>query len=81
MGYLIYRLQLGEQLKTPHVKAMSDVGGAVKEIRVQGVDGIYRSFFIQLKGPVICIFHAFKKKTQKTSKKDMEAGRKYLKEV
>ena len=71
MGYLLFRLQKGEQLTEPQVKPMKDVGRGVKEIRVKGVDGVYRSFYIFLDGPEICVFHAFKKKTQKTSKKDI----------
>ena len=69
MGYLLFRLQKGEQLTEPQVKSMKGVGRGVKEIRVKGVDGIYRSFYIFLDGPEICVFHAFKKRLRKPRKK------------
>lgn len=81
LGYLIYRLQLGEALTLPHSKTMTSVARGAKELRVKGKDGIYRTFYLKVDGEQILVFHAFKKKTQKTAQKDIEQGKKNLKEV
>lgn len=66
VGYLIYRLQMGEQLDFPHSKSMSTIANGVFELRIKGTDGVYRVFYyIKIKEKVF-ILHAFQKKTQKT---------------
>jgi len=81
LGYLIYRLQLGEVLSLPQARKMLLVDVGVSELRVKGKDGVYRSFYIRLDKDSIAVFHAFKKKTQKAAKKDIVQGKKNLKEV
>lgn len=81
MGYLIFRMQMGDLLTLPHSRKMEDVGKGVRELRVKGSDGIYRSFYVSVAGSKIYVFHSFKKKTQKTAKSDIEQGKKNLKEV
>ena len=81
LGYLIFKLQLGESLTLPQSKSMISVARGAKELRVQGKDGIYRSFYLKIEDGNVVVFHAFKKKTQKTAKKDIDQGKKNLKEI
>ena len=81
LGYLIFRLQMGVTLGMPYSRNMPLVGKGVKELHVKGEDGTYRSFYFKIDRENIAIFHAFKKKTQKTSSQNMEQGKKNFKEV
>jgi phage-related protein len=65
----------------PLSKAMPAVGGGVAELRIQDRSGIYRAFYVARVADAIVIFHAFAKKTQKTSKREIELGRNRLKEM
>ena len=60
---------------------MKDVGKGVEEIRIRDVSGAYRVFYFTRFQDAILIFHAFKKKTQKTSKKEINLGKKRLQEM
>jgi phage-related protein len=57
-------------------KPMEIVGSGTKEIRIQVETG-YRVFYVAKFSEAIYVLHAFIKKTQKTSKKDIDlaAGR------
>ncbi len=57
------------------------VGSGLFEIRAKGKEGIGRSLFCLMKGKEIIILHSFIKKTQKIPKKDLELGRRRMKEV
>ncbi|WP_317143682.1 type II toxin-antitoxin system RelE/ParE family toxin [Endozoicomonas sp. 8E] len=46
-----------------------------------GSEGIGRGLFCSVKGNHVVILHVFQKKTQKTSKKDLDLGYKRMKEV
>jgi phage-related protein len=81
IGYLIHKLQLGDLLNMPHSRSMSSVATGCHELRVKGSDGIYRVFYIlKVKNKVI-VFHVFKKKSQQTPKKEIDAAKKNLKEM
>ncbi|MDP9003077.1 MAG: type II toxin-antitoxin system RelE/ParE family toxin [Myxococcota bacterium] len=80
-GKAIYDLQLGHVLSMSLSKAMPVVGSGVAELRIQDALGIYRAFYVARLADGIVIFHAFAKKTQKTSKREIELGRKRLKEM
>ncbi len=81
LGYLIYRLQMGEQLTLPSSRSMKQVGNGVKELRVKDEAGIYRAFYLVKSSEGILIFHDFQKKTQKTPKHEIDIGKKRLKEL
>ena len=70
-GKAILELQNGVSLEFPLSRPMPSIGQGVHELRVKDRSGIYR----------ILIFHAFKKKTQKTPKKEIDLGRQRLKEM
>jgi phage-related protein len=81
LGYLLFKLQMGESLAMPHSKAMPSVGKGCFELRVKGEDGAYRvSYLFKIEHEII-VFHAFKKTTQKTPTKDIELGKKNLKDM
>lgn len=60
---------------------MPSIAQGVHEIRLKDKSGIYRVFYFTKVKDKILIFHAFKKKTQKTPKKDIDLGKKRLKEM
>jgi len=76
-GYEVYRVQSG--LDPTDWKPMTSVGDGVKEIRVRtGREHrlIYVAKFAQ--GEALYVLHAFEKKTQMTTKADIEiAGNRY----
>ena len=60
---------------------MTQVGKGVEEIRIRDESGAYRVFYLaRIKGSVI-IFHAFKKKAQRTPQREIEIGKQRLKEM
>ena len=52
-------------------KAMETVGAGVKEIRIR-VETSYRVLYVAKFSEAVYVLHAFVKKTQKTSKKDLD---------
>jgi phage-related protein len=81
LGVVLMRLQQGETIGMPDVRRMASVSRGVCEIRIQGKDGAYRTFFVLMQAHGVVVFHAFKKKTQKTPLKEIETARKRLKEI
>jgi len=56
-------------------KQMPEVGAGVREIRNRTKDGACRVFFVVESATDVYVLHAFQKKTQRTSPKDIEKGR------
>jgi phage-related protein len=81
LGKAIFTLQRGEALSMPLSRPMATVALGVYELRMKDRSGIYRVFYYTKKQDKILIFHAFTKKTQETSKQDIELGRKRLREM
>ena len=78
---MIFKLQLGKNLSAPHIKAMPSINKGCYKLRMKDKDGIYRAFnYVKIEGKIL-IFHAFQKKTQKTPKKEIDHGKKNLKEM
>ncbi len=59
-------------------KPMSSIGPGVREIRIQ-YEGQYRVIYIAKFSDSIYVLHAFRKKTQRTSRQDIELARNRLK--
>ena len=59
-------------------KPMSSIGPGIKEIRIQ-YEGQYRVIYVAKLRESIYVLHAFRKKTQRTSKQDMGLARNRLK--
>ena len=53
-------------------KPMTAVGAGVREIRLRDDSGIYRVIYVTKFGERIFVLHCFQKKTQKTSKADID---------
>ena len=81
LGKAIFELQKGIKLEMPLSRKMTDVFPGVEEIRIKDKSGNFRVFYWMKTLRGIFIFHAFKKKTMKTPKKEIETGRKRLKEM
>ena len=71
-GFQLRAVQRGDS--PTDFKPMSVIGRGVEEIRIN-IGEAYRVFYIAKFAEAIYVLHAFNKKTQKTSKKDIEIGR------
>jgi phage-related protein len=60
---------------------MSSIGVGVQEIRVKDSAGIYRVIYLAKLKDVVYVLHAFKKKTQKTSSRDLKLASKRLRSI
>ena len=77
-GHQLHLVQLG--LDPEDYRPMPTVGAGVVEIRIHGTTE-HRVFYIAKLAGAVFVLHAFEKKTQKTSRKDIELGQERLKEV
>ena len=78
LGWNIDMVQLG---KMPiDAKSMSTVGKSVWELRAMH-RGQFRLFYLVKKADAIYVLHVFKKKTQKTSAKDLRLAKQRLNEI
>jgi phage-related protein len=76
-GFQLDKVQQGE---TPtDWKPMNSIAIGVQEIRIKDDDGIYRIIYIAKFKEAVYALHAFKKKTQKTSKSDIDTAKKSYK--
>ena len=75
-GEELFRLQLGGD--PLHWRAMKAVGRGAREIKISE-GGQFRVFYVIRRKEGIVVLHAFEKKTQRTSKADLEQGRQRLK--
>jgi len=53
----------------------------MKEIRIQDANGQYRVIYVAKFADGLHVLHAFQKKTQKTSKRDIDLAAKRYKEI
>lgn len=54
---------------------MSSVGQGVQEIRIRDASGAFRVLFVAKFEPAVYVLHCFQKKTQRTSKADLDVAR------
>lgn len=80
-GKAIHDLQLGHSLAMPLSRAMPSLGAGAAELRIRDAAGIYRAFYLVKVADAVLVFHAFAKKTQKTPDREIELGKKRLKEM
>ena len=78
-GYQIDRVQQG--LQPDDFKPMPSVGSAVAEIRLWAEAGTFRVIYVAKFENAVYVLHCFKKKTQKTSKKDIDLAAKRYKDL
>ncbi len=72
-GYELRRVQSG--MDPRDWKPMSTVGAGVREIRIRTADGAFRVFYVVEREDAVYVLHAFQKKTERTSRQDIERGR------
>jgi phage-related protein len=77
-GFALWAVQKGEE--PPDSKPMSIIGKGTQEIRIRTTDA-YRVFYVAKFGEAIYILHAFQKKTQKTSRRNIEIGQQRYKQL
>ncbi len=62
-------------------KPMPSVGSGVREIRIKDEQGIYRVIYVAKFRNAVYVLHCFQKKTQKTSRSDLELAARRYKEL
>ncbi|QEA39473.1 type II toxin-antitoxin system RelE/ParE family toxin [Pistricoccus aurantiacus] len=78
-GYQIDKVQEG--IMPDRFRPMPSIGSGVVEIKIDENDGTFRVFYVANRGGVLYILHCFQKKTQKTSKKDIDLGKQRYREL
>jgi len=81
LGKAIYDLQKGEVLAMPLSRPMPSIEPGAAELRIRDRTGIYRVFYFSRSPRGILVFHAFVKKNQATPVRELDLGRKRLKEL
>lgn len=81
LGELILDLQLGESVSMPNSRPMPSVAPGVSELRVMDSQNQYRAFYYLKVAGRALVFHSFVKKTEKTLKREIDIGKKRLKEL
>jgi phage-related protein len=69
-GHQIDRVQRG--LDPDDWKPMTAIGSGVREIRVRQPAGAFRVIYLATLPDAVYVLHAFQKKSQKTSKRDLD---------
>ena len=60
---------------------MTGVGTGVKEIRVRDAAGVFRMIYLATRPEGIYVLHCFQKKTQRTSRSDLELATKRFESI
>jgi phage-related protein len=78
-GYQLDKVQRG--LQPDNFKPMPTIGRGVEEIRLQDDSGIYRVIYTARLADAVVVLHAFQKKTQRTSRADIEIAKTRFREL
>ena len=71
--YVLDMLKMQERLSTKFVKFIED---GIFELRAEHNGNIFRVFFIFDEGNIVLLFNGFRKKSQKTPRKEIEQAKK-----
>ena len=77
-GGELMRVQLGGE--PTDCKPLPTVGSGAVEVRIQ-IEGAWRVIYVAKFEAAIYVLHAFRKKTQKTRKEDIELAKKRYKQI
>lgn len=77
-GFQLRSIQRGQ--KPTDFKPMPTIGKGVEEICIWTGEA-YRIFYVAKFAEAVYVLHVFQKKTQKTSKRDIELGQKRYQEI
>ena len=64
-----------QRVGMPHIRPLD---GKLREMRMQGRDGIARAIYAAVQGRTLLVLHVFVKKTQTTPRRALETARKRL---
>jgi phage-related protein len=73
VGYQLDKVQRGAQ--PDDFKPMPSIGRGVEEIRVWDDSGTYRVIYTARLAEAVYVLHAFQKKTQATSQRDVDVAK------
>jgi phage-related protein len=79
VGYNLDLVQRGEQPED--FKSMPSIGRGVEEMRIWDETGTYRVVYTARLADAVYVLHAFMKKTQATSKRDIDLAKKRFNEL
>lgn len=79
IGYQLDKIQRG--LQPDDFKPMPIIGQGVEELRIRNDVGIYRIIYLAKLQNTVYVLHAFQKKTQTTSKRDIELAKKRYNQI
>jgi len=74
-GWLLRQVQMGQKLSLPESRPMPSIGVRVHELRID-VDKSQWRVIYRIDEDAIVVAHVFQKKTQATTKKDIETAKK-----
>lgn len=78
-GYQLYLVQVG--LSPTEWKPMPSIGMGCREIRVRVAGDSYRVIYVASIGDALYVLHCFQKKTQRTTKMDLDLAKQRYKQV
>jgi len=78
---IVEQMENGLKLAPKISKRMQGIGLGVFELRLKDRNGIYRIIYFLKKAHAIYFIHGFKKKTQKTPKKNIDLARKRIRRI
>lgn len=78
-GHQIDQVQNGQE--PDDWKPMATVGQGVREIRIRDADGAFRVMYVAKFADAVYVLHCFQKKTQKTSKTDLDLATKRYRDL
>ena len=73
LGYQLDQVQRGKQ--PTDFKPMPSIGKGVEEIRLRDESGTYRVIYAARLADAVYVLHAFQKKAQATSKRDLDIAK------
>jgi phage-related protein len=78
-GFQLDRVQRG--LEPYDWKPMAGIGPGVKEVRLREMSGAYRVVYVATFAEAVFVLHAFRKKTQRTPKRELELASQRFKDL
>lgn len=81
IGEALRDLQRGLSIGMPLSRPMSSIASGVHELRVKGEDAVVRVFYCLHRADAVLVFHAIRKRSRKTPRREIELARKRLREM
>lgn len=78
-GHQLDQVQNGQE--PDNWKPMNTVGQGVKEIRIRDATGAFRVIYVAKFADAVYVLHCFQKKTEKTSKADLDLASKRYRDL